>query len=1085
MEKTKTKTMKRFSTLLFILFAVSVFIPIGYGQFQPEGPPEDPPGVPDRSFLNVTIKVPSNVQKGAFTARISFPEEVADFVQSDVILTGTATASITGWVSTEDLIFNATITPVTSGTVIIGVPADVATDVTGAQNNAAVPQTVTVDVDAPSVGITVPSVAQSGAFEATLTFTESVSGFEQSDLTLSGTATATVTAWASTDDTVFTATITPTTEGDVVLSVAANVATDAANNNNTAAETQTVTIDMTSPGVSLSVPADAQNSAFDVTITFTESVSDFEQSDLTLSGTATATVTAWASTDDTVFTATLTPTTSGTVVLSVAAGVATDAANNANTVSDSQTVTVDVDAPDVSISVPADAQNSAFEATITFTESVSDFEQSDLTLSGTATATVTAWASTDDTVFTATLTPTTEGEVVLSVAADVATDAVNNHNTAAETQTVTVDMTPPDVSISAPEGAQNDIFDVTLTFTESVSGFEQADLMLSGTATATVTALTTTDNTVFTATLTPTTDGEVVVSIPANVATDAAGNNNTASLEQTVTVTVVVWIPDDNLRAAVRNKLGLANGDTLTKSKMTRLTFLSAGQSNIADLTGLEYATRLDTSDLSYNSISDVSPLSGLTKLKWLDLRKNSISDVSHLKDLTKLTWLHLSKNSISDASHFSKLTNLARLYLESNSLSDVSPLKKLTNLKVLSLNSNSISDVSHLSGLTRLTKLELNSNSLSDVSHLSDLTNLEELDLRKNSLSDVSHLRDLTKLEWLLLNNNSISDVSGLKDLTKLEGLYMDSNSLSDVSHLKKLTNLTELYLAKNSISDVSHLKKLTSLGYLHLYNNSISDVSALSDLTSLLSLNLRNNPISDTSPLYDLLKANGGSIEVIDIEVYAFWDVNEDGSVDANDVALVTAALGQSGKGIVNSRTDVNRDGTVDNDDLTLVTENLDDDAGAPAAMADIASFLDRATLESMDPEVITAQLSILRAKSDGSLKYQRAIALLESMLVALRPVETLLLANYPNPFNPETWLPYHLANAGAVVITIYDMRGSVVRRLELGHQREGYYTSRARAAYWDGRNHTSEHVASGIYFYQLEADDMSLLRKMVILK
>ena len=121
----------------------------------------------------------------------------------------------------------------------------------------------------------------------------------------------------------------------------------------------------------------------------------------------------------------------------------------------------------------------------------------------------------------------------------------------------------------------------------------------------------------------------------------------------------------------------------------------------------------------------------------------------------------------------------------------------------------------------------------------------------------------------------------------------------------------------------------------------------------------------------------------------------------------------------------------------------------------------------------------------KSDGSLKYQHAIALLESVLAALRPKTTLLLANYPNPFNPETWLPYHLANASAVVITIYDVRGHVIRRLELGHQREGYYTTRSRAAYWDGRNAVGERVASGIYFYQLEADNNSLLRKMVILK
>ena len=98
---------------------------------------------------------------------------------------------------------------------------------------------------------------------------------------------------------------------------------------------------------------------------------------------------------------------------------------------------------------------------------------------------------------------------------------------------------------------------------------------------------------------------------------------------------------------------------------------------------------------------------------------------------------------------------------------------------------------------------------------------------------------------------------------------------------------------------------------------------------------------------------------------------------------------------------------------------------------------------------------------------------------------PHQTQLLANYPNPFNPETWIPYHLANPSNVQITIYDARGSVVRQLDLGHQREGYYTSRNRAAYWDGRNDFGERVASGVYFYHLRADNMSLLRKMLILK
>ncbi|MDE0553885.1 MAG: T9SS type A sorting domain-containing protein, partial [Candidatus Poribacteria bacterium] len=90
------------------------------------------------------------------------------------------------------------------------------------------------------------------------------------------------------------------------------------------------------------------------------------------------------------------------------------------------------------------------------------------------------------------------------------------------------------------------------------------------------------------------------------------------------------------------------------------------------------------------------------------------------------------------------------------------------------------------------------------------------------------------------------------------------------------------------------------------------------------------------------------------------------------------------------------------------------------------------------------------------------------------------------YPNPFNPETWIPYHLAESTDVKINIYDAQGVLVRALTLGHQTAGYYTSRSRAAYWDGRNAFGERVASGIYFYQLEAaDEMSPLRKMVILK
>ena len=98
---------------------------------------------------------------------------------------------------------------------------------------------------------------------------------------------------------------------------------------------------------------------------------------------------------------------------------------------------------------------------------------------------------------------------------------------------------------------------------------------------------------------------------------------------------------------------------------------------------------------------------------------------------------------------------------------------------------------------------------------------------------------------------------------------------------------------------------------------------------------------------------------------------------------------------------------------------------------------------------------------------------------------PQETNLLPNYPNPFNPETWIPYQLTDASTVRITIYDAQGRIVRTLEVGHQRAGMYHGRSRAAYWDGKNEIGEPVASGLYFYTLTAGDFTATRKMLILK
>ena len=107
------------------------------------------------------------------------------------------------------------------------------------------------------------------------------------------------------------------------------------------------------------------------------------------------------------------------------------------------------------------------------------------------------------------------------------------------------------------------------------------------------------------------------------------------------------------------------------------------------------------------------------------------------------------------------------------------------------------------------------------------------------------------------------------------------------------------------------------------------------------------------------------------------------------------------------------------------------------------------------------------------------------LEDLIAYEIPAETELLRNYPNPFNPETWIPYRLAEDTDVSLTIYDVNGEMVRDIDVGHQTAAVYESRAKAIYWDGRNRFGEQVASGIYFYHLDAGDFSGTRKMVILK
>ena len=226
-------------------------------------------------------------------------------------------------------------------------------------------------------------------------------------------------------------------------------------------------------------------------------------------------------------------------------------------------------------------------------------------------------------------------------------------------------------------------------------------------------------------------------------------------------------------------------------------------------------------------------------------------------------------------------------------------------------------------------------------------------------------------------------------------------------------------------------------------------------------------------------LVRSNGvrytPTFESAEVIAPLLGDVNRDGVVNISDLVLVGSSFTQ-GIGTGGNPADVNESGVVNIVDLVLVAGAFSNAAAAPSAHQ-----LPR-TLTAADVEGWLTQAQQI-ALTDPT--YLRGIAVLEQLLVALTPKETVLLPNYPNPFNPETWIPYHLAHAADVTLTIYDTKGALVRQLDLGHQPAGYYTARSKAAYWDGRNESGESVASGVYFYQLRAEDYTALRRMVIVK
>ena len=554
---------------------------------------------------------------------------------------------------------------------------------------------------------------------------------------------------------------------------------------------------------------------------------------------------------------------------------------------------------------------------------------------------------------------------------------------------------------------------------------------------------------------------------------------------------------------------------------MATLTWLDTDEASISNLTGLEHATSLRSLYLDGNSISDLSPLAGLTSLTQLSLWGNSISDLSPLVSNMGLgdgDGVDVRGNPLNATSINTHIPTLQRkwvaVYFDAVETQSVKIPDRNLRTKIEKALVKAYGATITTTEMAKLTVLNAGGASISNLTGLEHATNLTWLSLWGNSISDISSVAGLTKLTALYLWGNNISDLLPLVANTGLgsrDTVNVQSNPLSYLSihaHIPTLQsrgvtvefdNRTHPALLKIS-GDNQKGVAFTSLSQPFVVEAQDENGSALTGISVRFAVTAGGGTLSTTITKTDengraqSTLTLGPNLGINTVEVSAAGiqgkvtfhaisdtesppitaDVNSDGSVNILDLIVIASELGNTGTNLV---VDVNRDGVVNILDLVLVAGMFDGAAAAPSVHLQVP--------ETLTAVAVQQWLIDARALEVRDLIMKRGIMVLEQLLAALTPTETELLSNYPNPFNPETWIPYRLAEDAFVTLTIYDLSGQIIRTLEVGHRIASAYESRSKAVHWDGRNNLGEQVASGVYFYTLMAGDFSATRKMLILK
>ena len=543
-------------------------------------------------------------------------------------------------------------------------------------------------------------------------------------------------------------------------------------------------------------------------------------------------------------------------------------------------------------------------------------------------------------------------------------------------------------------------------------------------------------------------------------------------------------------------------------AEFTRFAAVDYGYSSmkLGDFDGLTGLTYLDLNSNEFTSLP-AGIFDNLTALTYLDVGGNELTSLPFyiFDNLTALTHLDLSGNELASlpADIFDKLTALTHLDLVNNELASLPAgiFDKLTALTYLDLSNNELASLPAgiFDKLTALTYLDVGGNDLTSLlSGIFDkLTALTHLDQSYNDFTSLpSDIFDkLTALTYLELRNNKLPSLpSGIFDqLTALTFLGLEGNELSSLPSgiFDQLTQLTWLNIADNGLSSLTDgiFDQLTQLTDLYMGTNELSSVPSgiFGQLSLLKILKLDNNHFSslpdrifvgltslDTFFISEQTDSNGNAVPALSLSLEL------EKVADGMFKAVAPAGAPYNIKiyltledGVISGGQDYITipQGSVESDTAT-VTRSPSDGTNVVNVSIDRVSEPGNHTGYSVsyDNTQVLAVIPAVNGAPNSTVEI---------------PDVTNLLPNYPNPFNPETWIPYQLSKSADVTFTIYNMRGVVVRELALGYKSAGYYTSKNRAAYWNGRNNLGEKVAAGVYFSTFKAGDYTATRKMMIRK